>query len=77
MIAVTCGYAILHIAIVIPIQFLAGKCHKFNNWSCRKHGWALDLLQTALQKIVKDGSKFLEDSFIMIIFDRNKYFLIF
>ena len=47
-IEVTHIYAIIHVSICLPMRFLAGKSHEFENWSCRKMGKVIDLIRKNL-----------------------------
>ena len=53
------------------MQWLAGKTHKLaaNNWSMRSMGRAINCLEKALVEIEKDSAKFLEDKFMINIFN--------
>ena len=63
--------SILHVAICIPMRWLAGNTHKMkdHNWSVRSMGRALDILESALEKILLDQSLILDRQFMMGIFD--------
>ena len=63
-------YAIFHVAICIPIRYLAGSSHTFaeHDWSCRSMGRVLDILYDALQEISDDGGKLINIDFMLGIF---------
>ncbi len=71
IIALSRVYAIFHVAICLPMRFLAGSTHLFaeHNWSPINMGQAIDILYDALEKIQDDGSKLLNYDFMMHIFD--------
>ena len=62
--------AIMHLAVVIPMRWLAGNTHKLAHckWGERSMGRAVDLLHKAFVKIQADGSKLLDEDFVMKIF---------
>ncbi len=62
--------SILHLAVVIPIRWLAGNTHKLveYGWGERSMGRAIALLHDAFVEIQGDGSLLLEEEFVMYIF---------
>ena len=67
-IAITRLYAIIHLSICLPMRFLAGKSHEFENWSCRKMGKVVDLLEKKLIEISREPKKFLDYNFMIVNF---------
>ncbi len=63
--------SILHLAVVIPMRWLAGNTHKLfeYRWGERSIGHAIKLLHDAFIEIQGDGSLLLEEDFIMNIFE--------
>jgi hypothetical protein len=63
-------HAILLLALVQPHRWLAGNTHKLAayGWSERSMGRALDILEVAMDKVVADGTLFLDEAFMMGIF---------
>jgi hypothetical protein len=62
--------SILHLAVVIPMRWLAGNTHKLfgYRWGERSMGRAIALLHDAFVEIQGDGSLLLEEEFVMHIF---------
>jgi len=62
--------AILHIAIVIPMRWLSGKTHTLAsyNWGERSMGRALDVVHAAFLELEADGSKGLDEDYMMNLF---------
>ncbi len=62
--------SILHLAVVIPMRWLAGNTHKLfeYGWGERSMGRAIALLHDAFVEIQGDGSLLLEEEFVMHIF---------
>ena len=62
--------SILHLAVVIPMRWLAGNTHKLfeYGWGERSMERAIKLLHDAFIEIQGDGSLLLEEDFIMNIF---------
>ena len=72
-IAITRVYAIIHVSICLPMKFLAGKSDEFENWSCRKMGKAIDLLEQKLIVLSQIQHKFLDYNFMIVkIFNKIK-----
>ena len=70
MIALFRVCSILHVAICIPMRWLAGNTHtlKEYNWSIRSMGRALDILESSLHAIISDHKLILNKTFMMDIF---------
>ena len=70
MIALARVHAIFHFAVCLPWRYLCGSTHKLKdyNWSTRKFGSFIDLLQEKLVEICNDGKKVLEHDFMMYMF---------
>ena len=62
--------SILHLAVVLPMRWLAGNSHKLSDygWGERSMGKALTLLHDAFVDVQGDGALLLDDIFIMNIF---------
>jgi len=62
--------SVLHLAVVIPMRWLAGNTHKLveYGWGERSIGRAIALLHDAFVEIQGDGSLLLEEEFVMHIF---------
>ncbi len=62
--------SILHLAVVIPMRWLAGNTHKLveYGWEERSMGRAIAMLHDAFVEIQGDGSLLLEEEFVMHIF---------
>jgi hypothetical protein len=62
--------SILHLAVVIPMRWLAGNTHKLSEygWGERYMGRAITLLHDAFVEVQGDGALLLEENFIMKIF---------
>ena len=71
MIAVARFWAIVHVAIVMPVRWLAGKTHELaeHNWGARSMGRVADLLHSACSDILNDLSLIHDRSYVMHIFD--------
>ena len=71
MIALTWTCAIVHFAFILPMRWLAGKTHELAkyNWSVASMGCVYDILHEKLCIIKTDGSKFLDEEFVMNIFN--------
>ena len=71
MIALTRSCAIVHFALILPMRWLAGKTHELAkyDWSVASMGRVYDILHEKLGIIMTDGSKFLDENFVMSIFD--------
>ncbi len=71
MIALTWTCAIVHFAFILPMRWLEGKTHKLAkyNWSVASMGRVYDILHEKLCIIKTDGSKFLDEEFVMNIFN--------
>jgi hypothetical protein len=61
--------SILHLAVVIPMRWLAGNTHKLSEygWRERSMGRAITLLHDAFMEVQGDGALLLEENFIMTI----------
>lgn len=59
--------SILHIAICVPTRWLAGKTHELKeyNFGYYDMGKALDLMETAFESILNDGSLIYNEEFMM------------
>ena len=66
MIAMTRVFSILHFSVVSPMQYLAGSSHLLGeyNWSSRRMGQAIDILESKLIEILNNGNKFLNRDFM-------------
>ncbi len=62
--------SILHLAVVIPMRWLAGNTHKLSEYGWGEHsmGRAITLLHDAFVEVLGDGALLLEENFIMKIF---------
>ena len=62
--------SIIHLAVCLLLQWLAGNYHKLTryDWSIHSIGQCIDMLENALEQIVDDGSYILDEDFIMGIF---------
>ena len=63
-------FSILHFSINVPMRWLAGKTHTLAeyDWSMKKMSTAIDRLHDALVEIEEDGTKILEEKFMLSIF---------
>ena len=70
MIALTRVCAIIHLAICMPLRWLAGNSHTFGEhcWSVTSMGKAIDTLESNLMMITQDNNKILNEQFMMDIF---------
>ena len=70
MIAMTRVFSILHFSIVSPMRYLAGSSHLLGkyNWSSRRMGQAIDILESKLIEISNNGNKFLNRNFMTSLF---------
>ena len=75
-------YTIFHLAICLPMRYLAGSTHQLAqyNWSCRSMGRVYDIIESKLCEIMEKPSLFLSHTFMMNIFKdleqrRKAYFL--
>eukprot|EP00956_Cyclotella_meneghiniana_P014747 scaffold22205_cov76-Cyclotella_meneghiniana.AAC.14 len=59
--------SILHISICVPTRWLAGKSHELKeyNFGYYDMGKALDLMETAFESIINDGSLIYDEDFMM------------
>ena len=71
MIAQSRVHSIVDLAIVIPVRWLAAYTHLLGpfDWSARSMGRVVDKLETLLPQVVGDGALFLDEGFMMSIFD--------
>jgi hypothetical protein len=62
--------SILHLAVVIPMRWLAGNTHKLSEygWGERSRGRAITFLHDAFVDVQGDGALMLDENFIMNIF---------
>ena len=74
MIALARVCAIIHLSICIPTRWLPGNTHKLDkyDWSVRVMGKIVDILDVVLEEIEKDGSKIMDEQFMMGLFDKIK-----
>ena len=63
-------FSILHFGIVSPMRYLAGSSHLLGeyNWSSRRMGQAIDILESKLIEISNNGNKFLNRDFMTSLF---------
>ena len=75
MIALARVCAIVHLSICLPTRWLAGNSHNLEdyNWSVRSMGKIVDMLDISLEEIVEDGSKIIDEEFMMGLFDEIKH----
>ena len=74
MIALTHLLSILHLSIVMPFRWLAGKTHELKeyNWSPLSMGRVLDTLDSKLKMIKANPKLILKERFMMDIFKRYR-----
>ena len=74
MIELTRLLSILHLSIVVPFRWLAGKTHEFKeyNWSPLSMGRVLDTLDEKLNKIKSDPKLIFKSSVMMDIFKNHR-----
>ena len=67
MLALTRVCAIIHLAICLPKMWLAGSSHKPEkcNWFVRSMGTLVDMLNISLETIEEDGSKIMDEKFMI------------
>ena len=72
MIAVTRMWSIFHLAIVMPIRWLAANTHKLKeyNWGYISMGKVLDKLKSDLESIVEEPELIHDESFMMGLMDK-------
>lgn len=70
MIASTRVHAIIDLAIVLPMRWLSGNSHLLAEygWSERSMGTAIDILERAMESAATDGTRMLDEVFMMGIF---------
>ena len=70
MLALARVCSIIHLSICIPIRWLAGNTHQLQefDWSVRSMGKIVDILDIVLVQIVNDGSKIMDEEFMMGFF---------
>ena len=77
MVARTRTCAILHLSVCMPHRFLAGKCDQLstpqNNWCVASMNLVADAIDNAMLEIQKDSTKFVDETFMMGIFDAFKH----
>lgn len=71
MIAIIRLLAIMHLTIVLPWRWIVAKTHTLGDqdWSERDMNRVYDLFYAAMAQVVADGSKWLDQEFMMSIFD--------
>ena len=71
MISVTRLWSIFHIAIIMPMRWLAAKTHELAeyNWGVISLGWVLDKLKLDLEAIVEDPQLIHDEEFMMGMMD--------
>lgn len=62
--------SILHISVALPLRWLAGNVQDLEEYGfgVLDMGWTVDLMEAAFEEIAKDGSKLLDEDFMMNIF---------
>ena len=70
MISISILFAILNVAVCMPVSWLAGNTHKLahQNWGTWSIGRLFDILHTELNKILYDITLIHDKSTIMVIF---------
>ena len=63
--------AILHVSIVMPLRWLAGKCGELGDYAFGVADMpiALDLIDNAMGQVASDGNKLLSDDTMMSVFE--------
>lgn len=63
-------FSILHIAICMPVRWLAGKTESLSHYDFGYYdmGKALDIMESAFMEIIDDPSKFLDEDYMMGLF---------
>ena len=66
--------AIIHLSICMPTRWLAGNSHKLEkyDWSVRSMRKIVDILEESLEELKEDGSKIMNEKFMMGFFDDIK-----
>ena len=74
MVAVTRLLAIMHIAIGMPLRFLTGKTHEWKeyDWGVVELGRAFDCWYDAMVHLKEHPGDFLDEDYMMSIFDKIK-----
>ena len=74
MLALARVCAIVYLSICIPTRWLAGNSQKLEkyNWSIQSMGKVVDILDIALDEITNDGTKFVDQDFMLGMFDELK-----
>ena len=74
MLALARVCAIIHLSICMPTRWLAGNSHKLEkyDWSVRSMGKIVDILEESLEELKEDGSKIMNEKFMMGFFDDIK-----
>jgi len=74
MIALIRLLSIIHLSIVVPFRWLAGKTHELadHNWGPVSMGHVLDTLDKKLQEIQQDPKLILDETFMMSMFDEYR-----
>ena len=74
MVALARTISIIHFKLAMPMRWLAGSTHHMYdsgyNWSAQLMGKVIDALHDGLVEIEKDGTKFLDETFINSLFDK-------
>ena len=63
--------SILHMSVVMPMRWIAGKCANLADYDfgVAEMGLALDLMDNGMAKVAQDGQNGLNDNHMMTIFD--------
>ena len=66
----TSVFSILHFSVVAPMWYLVGSSHSLGeyNWSSRRMGQSIDILESKLIEISNNGNKFLNRDFMTSLF---------
>ena len=66
--------AILHMTIVLPLQWLAGNCEHLSKWELGVADMpdVVDLMDKAFEKIQREGKKIMDYAFIFCIFNKTE-----
>ena len=74
MIALARLLSILHISVVMPFRYLAGKTHTLHehNWGAADMGRVLDTLNSKLETIIQKPELIVDDAFMMDIFEEYR-----
>ena len=71
MIAFLCVLSILHIALHMPLRWLAGNCSDLyqHNFGVADVAYFVDIIDKAFYEVLIDREKLIDEDFIMGIFD--------